>query len=193
MTATTAMTQQQNDQVSQAVKENSRSLLRFIRRQVPDAATAEDLLQDVFYQLVATIRQQDIESAGAWLFQVARNKITDWYRKKKTTSLDAMVETQQQHDEENEPRMISKAMYQSTATPEEAYARATFWRMLDDGLAQLPEAQRAAFEMHELQGLSFEEMSRISGEGLNTLLSRKRYAVVFLRKHLRELYNELND
>ncbi len=192
MTLTTEMTAQQNDKVSKAVKEQSKKLFSFIRRQVPDAETAEDLMRDVFYQMTSTVRSEEIERAGAWLFRVARNRITDWYRKKKSESLDAQLSRHNDEDEEvGGMDLISRAMFQEAKTPEEEYARQSFWQQLEEALEELPAEQREAFEMNELEGMQFKEMSEILGLPVNTLISRKRYAVLYLRDKLKEMYEEI--
>jgi RNA polymerase sigma factor (sigma-70 family) len=147
-------------------------LFRFIRARIGDEGDAEDLLQDVFFEFVANRNVlEPIENLTAWLFAVARNKIVDWYRRRKPApggedALDA-------------------------AGPEWSFWRSSFWEELEEALADLPEEQREVFVAHELQGVSFKEMAERSGEPLGTLLSRKHYAVVFLRKRLRDLRAEL--
>jgi RNA polymerase sigma factor (sigma-70 family) len=193
MTLTPQMTAAQEDKVTRAVKEQGRKLFDFIRKQVPDAETAEDLMQDVFYQFASTMRSAEIESVSAWLYHVARNKIIDWYRRKKAVSLEAAISSSIDDDQENDTGdLITTAMFQESKTPEEELARQMFWDLLDEALDELPREQRDAFVMNELEGMQFKDMSATTGVPVNTLITRKRYAVLYLRGRLRDLYNELS-
>ena len=171
--------------LEQTVHRERKRLFDFIRRRVRTRQDAEDILQDVFYQLVASYNvTEPIEKLTSWLFTVARNKIIDWYRKKKTESMptDEAVS--------GRPLNLEDILYDPDQNPDDLYLRSTVWTELADALDDLPEEQREVFVMHELQGKSFKEMAEITGEPINTLLSRKRYAVLFLRARLRELYGE---
>lgn len=149
---------------------------------------AEDILQDVFYQLVTSYSvTEPIEKLTAWLFTVARNKIIDWYRKQKPAALTSDA------DEEGAPFTLEDILFDPTEDPDEVYARSVVWTELADALDELPEAQRSVFVMHELEGRSFKEIAKMTGEPINTLLSRKRYAVLFLREKLQELYDEFGN
>lgn len=165
------------------VRERSR-LGNFIRKRVTDPAEAEDILQDVFYEFVEEYRlPESIEQASAWLFRVARNRIIDRFRKKKPVSLS-------ETGDEEEYR-LDLALPSPDAGPEAEYARAVLLDALRDALDELPEAQREVFVEHELDGRSFKEMAARSGVAINTLLARKRYAVLHLRERLQTVYDEL--
>ena len=144
-------------------------------------------MQDVFYQLVTSYSvTEPIERLTSWLFTVAKNKIIDWYRKRRPQSLPL--------DEENEgPLNLENILFDPAQNPDEVYTRSLVWTSLTNALDDLPEEQRQVFVMHELEGKSFREIAEITGEPVNTLLSRKRYAVLFLREQLRELYDELQN
>ncbi len=159
----------------------------FIRRRVRTDADAEDILQDVFYQLVTSFSvTEPIERVTSWLFTVAKNKIIDWYRKRRPQALPL-------HDEGGGPLNLEEILFDPGQSPDDVYARSMFWTELADALEELPEPQREVFVLHELEGKSFKEISEMTGEPLNTLLSRKRYAVLFLRERLRDLYEELQN
>jgi RNA polymerase sigma factor (sigma-70 family) len=149
---------------------------------------AEDILQDVFYQLAASYSvTEPIENLTAWLFTVARNKITDWYRKRRPVAL------HERGDEivEGVPTNPGEILFDLQDGPDRAYWRSTVWSALAEALDELPEEQRAVFVWHELEGRSFKEIAVLTGEPMNTLLSRKRYAVLALRERLQDLYDEL--
>jgi RNA polymerase sigma factor (sigma-70 family) len=169
-----------------AVKTERRRLFDFIRRRVRSEADAEDILQDVFYQLASTDSvTEPIEQLTSWLFTVARNKIIDWYRKRKPEPIP--VETQ---DDDERPG-VSDLLLDPRQNPDDVYARSILWDTFADALDDLPVNQREVFVMHEFEGKSFKEIAELTGEPVNTLLSRKRYAVLFLREQLQELYDEL--
>ena len=190
LTFDSVMTERQNQSIQETVKKESPRLLDFIRRRIPDADDAEDILQDVFFQLIENARLfKPIEDVGAWLFTVARNKITDRFRKKKPESL----EKQMLHSREEEGEMLnlSDILPAKNDSPENKMLRTAVMEELEDALDDLPKEQREVFLLHEIDGKSFKEISEITGASVNTLLSRKRYAVLFLRGRLKELYNEL--
>lgn len=171
--------------LEEAVGAEHRHLFDFIRRRVRTTEDAEDILQDVLFQFVASYSvTEPIEKLTAWLFRVARNKIIDWYRKKRPDSLP--------RDEANpgEPINLEDILYDNSMSPDSLYARSVVWSELSDALEDLPEEQREAFVMHELEGKSFKEIAAETGEPVNTLLSRKRYAVLALRERLQDLYDE---
>jgi len=171
--------------VERTFRSERRRLLEFIRRRVRTEEDAEDILQDVFYQLVTGYNvAEPIEKLTSWLFTVARNKVIDWYRKRKHESLPPSF------DDDSVPLNLEGILYDPTQNPDEVYARSLVWTELADALDELPEEQRDVFVMHELEGKSFKEMAELTGEPMNTLLSRKRYAVLFLREKLQELYDE---
>ena len=149
---------------------------------------AEDILQDVFYQLVTSYSvTEPIEKLTAWLFTVARNKIIDWYRKQKPVTLTS------DGNEDGTALTLEDILFDPKENPDEVYARSLVWTELADALDELPEEQRVVFVMHELEGRSFKEIAELTGEPVNTLLSRKRYAVLFLREKLQELYDEFRN
>ncbi len=172
--------------VESAVKNERRRLFDFIRRRVRSEQDAEDILQDVFYQLAASESvTEPIEQLTSWLFTVARNKIVDWYRKRRPE----LMPTGSERGEEE--FLFSEILRDSRQDPDDVYARSLLWSQFTDALEELPDNQREVFVMHEFEGRSFKEIAAITGEPVNTLLSRKRYAVLFLREQLRELYEEL--
>src|SRR2546430_141251 len=174
--------------ISESVAEQRARLRSFIRRRVPDPLDAEDILQDVFYKLMEANRLlMPIEHATGWLFRVARNRITDLFRKKKPQSFgEISVE-----GEGGELLQLEDLLPSPEAGPEAVYVRNLLLEELELALDELPEEQREAFVGHELEGRSFKEMAEETGGNVNTLLSRKRYAVLHLRKRLQSLYDEL--
>jgi RNA polymerase sigma factor (sigma-70 family) len=167
-----------------------RKLFDYIKRKISNEDDAEDILQDVFYQFWNALREGPIEQAGAWLYRVAENKIIDWYRKKKPVSLDAMNEFSKTDEDDSILVRLEDSLTDLAELPDELLSRASFWEVLNEALDDLPLEQRQVFEMYEIQGLSFKEIEKATGVPMNTLLSRKHYAVLFLRKRLQELYNE---
>jgi RNA polymerase sigma factor (sigma-70 family) len=174
-------------QLSEIIAVERSRLRNFIRKRVPNEADVEDLLQEVFYKLVEANRLlMPIEHVTAWLFRVARNRITDLLRKKKPESFsDAAVE-----DEDGELLQIEDLLPSPDAGPEALYARSVLLDELELALDELPDEQRAVFVAHELEGRSFKELSAESGVNVNTLLSRKRYAVLHLRERLQSIHDE---
>src|SRR6266851_38453 len=172
---------EQDRQISEIVAEERSRLRNFIRRRVPDPADAEDILQEVFYKLVEANRLlMPIDHVTGWLFRVARNRITDFFRKKKPESFsDTAV------GDENDELLPSP-----DAGPEALYARNVLLDELELAVDELPKEQRAVFVAHELEGRSFKEIAAATGVSVNTLLSRKRYAVLHLRERLQSIYDE---
>lgn len=166
---------------------HQRARLRgFIRKRVPDPADAEDILQDVFYELVEAARLvKPVEEVGAWLFRIARNRIIDLFRKKKTENLEAIGA-----DSEAEVASFEDLLPSPDGGPDAAYTRRLLLDELDAALDELPEEQRFVFVAHELEGRSFKQLADETGVGLNTLLSRKRYAVLHLRERLQAIHDE---
>lgn len=182
------VTIERNASAEAAVRAERKRLFEFIRRRVRTEEDAEDIMQDVFYQLVASYSvTEPIEKLTSWLFTVARNKIIDWYRKRKPGILN------REDEETGEPLNLEDILFDPTQNPDEVYARSLVWTELAGALDELPEEQRDVFVMHELEGRSFKEIAEITGEGINTLLSRKRYAVLRLRESLQELYDEFQN
>ena len=180
-----ALMAEQDKRIAETVTRERGRLGNFIRRRVPDAIEAEDILQDVFYEFVAAYRlPESIEQAGAWLFRVARNRIIDRFRKKKEESLPEIS------GEDGEGSWLDEVLPSAEAGPEAEYARRVLMEELVAALAELPQDQRAVFIAHELDGRSFKELAAESGVGVNTLLARKRYAVMYLRARLQIIYDE---
>jgi len=178
---------EQDRQISEIVAKERSRLRNFIRRRVPDPSDAEDIVQDVFYKLVEANRLlMPIEHVTGWLFSVARNRITDLFRKKKPeTFSDTAVE-----DEDGELLRIEDLLPSPDAGPEALYVRNVLLDELELALDELPDEQREVFLAHELEGRSFKELSAKGGVSINSLLSRKRYAVLYLRKRLQDIYDE---
>src|SRR5213594_14481 len=178
---------EQDQRISEVVKRERSRLRNFIRRRVADPSDVEDILQDVFYRLVEANRLlMPIEHVTGWLFRVARNRITDLFRKKRPeTFSDAAVE-----DEDGELLQIEDLLPSPDAGPEALYVRNLLLDELELALDELPDEQREAFVAHELEGRSFKELSAESGVNVNTLLSRKRYAVLHLRERLQSIHDE---
>jgi RNA polymerase sigma factor (sigma-70 family) len=180
-------TVEQDQKISEAVERDQAKLRNFIRRRVPDPGDAEDILQDVFYELVEAYRvMQPIEQVTAWLYRVARNRITDLLRKKRPDQL----RSESAPSEDGEPPLLRDLLPSQDAGPEAAYARSVLLEELDDALEELPEEQRAVFIAHEIEGYSFKEIAAQTGVGVKTLLSRKHYAVLHLRQRLQAIYAE---
>ncbi len=170
-----------NDRIAEIFRREQGRLRSFVRKRVADEGDVEDILQDVFYELVeANWLMKPVEQAGAWLFRVARNRIVDLFRKKRPVPID-----------EGEDFRIEDLLPSPEAGPDAAYARSLLWEELEQALAELPAEQRAAFIAHEIDGRSFKEIARETGVSLNTLLSRKRYAVLHLRERLKEINEEI--
>jgi RNA polymerase sigma factor (sigma-70 family) len=184
------MTEQQTRIIEQAVSKERTKLFRFIKNRVANEEDAQDILQDVYYQLASNHGiVEGIENMASWLYRVARNKIIDWYRKRKTESID----TSSSFDDEEDEGYFSQLAGLSTVdadNPDELFERTLVWETMYEALNELPEEQREVFVLHELENKSFNEISEITGVQLNTLLSRKRYAVVHLRERLKSMYDE---
>jgi RNA polymerase sigma factor (sigma-70 family) len=178
---------QQDQQISEAIERERPRLRNFIRRRVPDQSDAEDILQEVFSELVEAYRMmKPLEQVTAWLFRVARNRITDLFRsKKREASTEAAVTT-----EDGETLQWEDLLPAPDAGPESAYARRVLLEEMDAALDELPEEQREVFVAHEFLGYSFKELAEQTGVRVNTLLSRKHYAVLHLRERLQSIYDE---
>ena len=167
-----------DQQIEGTVRSTKDKLLHFIRSKVNDSGEAEDILQDVFYQFVeASDPEEPIAQVTSWLFTVARNKITDWYRKKRPQSFS-------RYSSNSTEASLDEFIDEIVASPERSLEGAFFREAMTQALAELPEAQRDVFIMHEIEGIPYEEIVKITGAPLNTLLSRKRYAVKYLRERL---------
>ena len=178
---------QQDQQISEAIERERPRLRNFIRRRVPDQSDAEDILQEVFSELVEAYRMmKPLEQVTAWLFRVARNRITDLFRsKKREASKEPAVTT-----EDGETLEWEDLLPAPDAGPESAYARSVLLEEMDAALDELPEEQREVFVAHELLGYSFKELAEQTGVSVNTLLSRKHYAVLHLRERLQSIYDD---
>lgn len=185
------MTAEQEQRLSATIRREQRRLRNFIRRRVADEGDAEDILQEVFYELVNSYRlMKPVEQAGAWLFRVARNRITDLFRRNQArprAEAEAAV-----LDDDDRPR-LEELLPAADAGPEAAYARRVLLEELDLALGELPEAQRAVFVAHELEGRSFKELAAETGLSINTLLVRKHYAVLYLRARLQAIHDEFGS
>ncbi len=182
------MTAELEQQISTQIARERPRLRNFIRKRVADPSDVEDILQDVFSELVESYRlMKPVEQVGAWLFRVARNRITDLFRKRKT---EAVSELETYDGSSHEPGRIDEMLPSMEAGPDAAYARGVLLEELAAALDELPEAQREVFMAHELEGRSFKDLAAETGLSVNTLLSRKHYAVVYLRRRLQAIYED---
>jgi RNA polymerase sigma factor (sigma-70 family) len=180
----------QDQRISEAISRDEPRLRNFIRRRVADASEAEDILQDVFYELVEAYRMmKPVEHVTAWMFRVARNRIIDLFRRKTREAV--RMEPDSQSD--GEAQSLEELLPSPDAGPDSSYVRKMLLEELEDALEELPEEQREAFVAHELMGYSFKEMAEQTGVGVNTLLSRKHYAVQHLRERLQSIYDEFRE
>ena len=186
-TITPGMPASTGKNISGLIGRFGKQLLGFIRKRVDSQADAEDILQDVWYQLTTAVDTEPIEQVSGWLFKVARNKIIDRYRKKQPDSLDQLLD----RGEFTDGPELAAILLDKGDDPETANLRSLFWKALYEALDQLPEEQRTVFVWNELDGLSFKEIAERTGEKVNTLISRKRYAVLGLRERLLHLYQEI--
>jgi RNA polymerase sigma factor (sigma-70 family) len=184
------MALEQDQRISEVVKREQSRLRNFIRRRVPDPLDAEDILQDVFYRLVEANRLlMPIEHVTGWLFRVARNRITDLFRKKEPENFSEIEPA----DEDGVLLRLEDLLPSPDVGPEALYARNVLLNELELALDELPEEQREVFVAHEFDGRSFKKMSAETGVSVNTLLSRKRYAVLHLRERLQRVYDEFME
>jgi RNA polymerase sigma factor (sigma-70 family) len=181
------LTIEQDQRIFEAVEREQLRLRNFIRKRVPGEFDAEDILQDVFFELVEAYRlMKPVEQVGAWLFRVARNRITDFFRKKKPEAFDV-------RGSDGEAFALEDLLPSPEAGPEAEYARRVLLEELEAALDELPDEQRDVFVAHEIQGRSFKELAVETGVSVNTLLSRKHYAVLHLRERLQAIYDEFRD
>lgn len=170
----------ENRRIADVVQRERRRLLAFIRRWVPDEYEAEDILQDVFYELTEALRlMKPVEHVGAWLFRVARNRVIDRFRKKRPEPADLSA--------------LEDLLPSGDAGPEAAYARGVLLEEVNAALDELPEEQREAFVQTAIEGRSFKELAEKTGVNVNTWLSRKHYAVLHLRRRLQQVYDEFRN
>ena len=186
------MTAADKIEIEKLVKEEQGRLLGFIRKRVEDEEDARDIAQDVYYQLTVGFNDiRKVASLTSWLFSVARNRITDHYRKKRPERLSDKVVAGGSGEEA--PLKLENILPSLTHSPEDEYMRGVIWETIEACLERLPEAQREVFVMTEFEDMSYKEISELTGEGINTLLSRKRYAVTYLREQLQELYTQIKE
>ncbi len=186
------MALEQNERIQRTVEKERKRLLQFIRKRVDNVADAEDILQDVLYQFTQYLRLgTDIDSLTGWLFAVTRNRITDWFRKKKE---DRFSDTAIEMADGEGPLYLSDILPDASAQTDVPMLRKFMSEAITEAIDELPEEQRYVFLQHEVEGRSFKEIAAETGISVNTLLSRKRYAVLSLRERLAQLYKELlND
>ena len=185
-----AMTEQ-DERISEAIGRERPRLRNFIRRRVADPSDAEDVLQDVFYELIAAYRMmKPVEQVTAWLYRVARNRIIDLFRRKEREALRNEPATIL---EDGEMLQLEDLLPSADAGPDAAYARSLLLEELDAALGELPDEQREVFLAHELMGYSFKELAAETGASVNTLLSRKHYAVLHLRERLDAIHREFGQ
>ncbi|HEV3249802.1 MAG TPA: sigma-70 family RNA polymerase sigma factor [Puia sp.] len=187
LTIPTVMSVSSRKNISSVISQFGKRLAGFIRSRVSSEADAEDILQDVWYQLTATVDTEPIEQVNSWLFRVARNKIIDSYRKKKPDSLDDAFFG----EEEEGDFSLKDILFDNSRNPEAEHLRNLFWKELREALQELPEEQRNVFVWNELEDVPFKNIAEKTGENISTLISRKRYAVLHLRERLMTLYEEI--
>ncbi len=181
---------EENRRISEVIQRERRRLLQFIRNRVDDRGDAEDILQDVFYELIEAYRlMKPLEHVGAWLYRVARNRIVDRFRKKRPESFGEVSGD----SGAEESLRLEDLLSSPEAGPEAAYARSVLLEELEAALEELPKEQRDIFIAHEIDGRSFKQLAEETGLSINTLLSRKRYAVLHLRRRLEAIYEEFRS
>jgi RNA polymerase sigma factor (sigma-70 family) len=188
---TATMAAEQNRLLEETIQRERRRLLEFIRKRIPQEEDPEDVLQDVFTELTEAFRvERVIDRVSGWVYRVARNKIADLFRRRRTESLEARYE--REYGDGEEGLGLNDLLPDPSAGPEAEYARRVIMSELMLALDELPEEQRWVFWENEIEERPFRELAEEAGVSLNTLLSRKRYAVLFLRERLRDLYDDLN-
>jgi len=185
------MVSERNTKIEATIKKERKRLFNFIRKNVSIEEDAEDILQDVLYQFTSGFDEIEyFEKVSSWLFQTARNKIIDLYRKKKPVSINYNL----LNDDSNvETLSLADILPDLSSCPDKVYLQNLIWEELQDALEELPEEQKVVFEMNEFEQMSFKEISELTGVPVNTLLSRKRYAVLYLRKRLKNIYKEIQQ
>jgi RNA polymerase sigma factor (sigma-70 family) len=185
------MSPKESEKIGAVYKDERKRLLGYIKNRVSDRIEAEDILQDVFYQLTLGFRDiRRIENLTAWIYKVADNRITDLFRKKKPVSISYSDSAKADDDG---PLSLEEILPSLGSTPEEDEIKELIWDAIEETLSELPEVQRSVFVATEFDGMSFKEISEETGTGVNTLISRKRYAVLALRERLNELYKLLTN
>jgi RNA polymerase sigma factor (sigma-70 family) len=185
------MSPKESEKIGAVYKDERKRLLGYIRNRVPDSFEAEDILQDVFYQLTVGFRDiRRIENLTAWIYTVTNNRITDLFRKKKPLHISY---SESSKDDEEGPLSLEDILPSLGSTPEDEEIKELIWEAIEETLSELPDEQRSVFVANEFDGMSFKEISEETGTGINTLISRKRYAVLALRERLNELYKLLTN
>ena len=182
-----SMSEQRSTSLTSIVQQFGKKLFGFVRGKVKTTEDAEDIIQDVWYQLSNLTNVQDVENVGAWIYQVARNKVTDRYRKKTTDSLENYAYS----GEDGEFNFKDILLMDDSNNPELGHFKELFWDELMDALDELPSNQREVFVLNELEDFTLQEIADQKGENIKTIISRKGYAVKHLRNKLNHLYNEL--
>ena len=185
------MSPKESEKIGAVYKDERKRLLGYIRNRISDRVEAEDILQDVFYQLTVGFRDiRRLENLTTWLYKVADNRITDLFRKKRHVSINY---NENAKDDDDGPLALEEILPSLGSTPEEEEIKELIWEAIEETLSELPEEQRDVFVANEFEDRSFKEISENTGIGVNTLISRKRYAVLALRERLNELYNLLKN
>jgi RNA polymerase sigma factor (sigma-70 family) len=185
------MSPKESEKIGTVYKNERNRLLGYIRNRIPDRIEAEDILQDVFYQLTVGFRDiRRIENLTAWIYKVTDNRIIDLFRKKKPVNVSYSENIK--NDEEG-PLSLEEILPSLGSTPDDEEIKALIWEAIEEILSELPEEQRSVFVANEFDGMSFKEISEKTGTGINTLISRKRYAVIALREGLNQLYKLLTN
>ncbi len=185
---TNQMTRVQRNRVEDAFKKDRGKLFNFIKKRGLVEEEAEDILQDVFYQFIQAYNSiQNIERSTSWLFTVARNKVTDYFRKKRPVKFSEMAFS----ENEDEEYLLADLMPDLSDLPDDRFARNLLWEAIIEALDELPEVQRSVFIQHEFESLSYKQIAQVSNAPVNTLISRKRYAILHLRNRLKIFYEEL--
>jgi RNA polymerase sigma factor (sigma-70 family) len=185
------MSPKESEKIGAVYKDERQRLLGYIRNRIPDSVEAEDILQDVFYQLTVGFNDiRRIETLTAWLYKVADNRIIDLFRKKKPVTMSYRDNAK---DDDDDPLTLEEILPSLGSTPEDEEIKDLIWETIEETLSQLPEEQKDVFVANEFEDMSFREISEKTGVGVNTLISRKRYAVLALREKLGELYKLLKN
>jgi RNA polymerase sigma factor (sigma-70 family) len=185
------MSPKESEKIGAVYKDERKRLLGYIINRIPDRIEAEDILQDVFYQLTVGFNDiRRIESLTAWLYRVADNRITDLFRKKKPVNISF---SEHAKIDEDDPLKLEEILPSLGSTPEDDEIKDMIWVAIEETLSALPREQRSVFVQNEFEEMSFKEISEKTGVGINTLISRKRYAVIALREKLNELYKLLKN
>lgn len=180
------MLEDKNSYLLKTIQDYGKGLLSFIRRRVKNDEDAQDILQDIWYKLSSAVNTAPVEQTSAWLYRVARNQITDKHRKHSESLLDDIFSDDDDPD-------YSAILFPDSSTPETEYVRNLFWEHLFKALDELPEEQKQVFIWQEIDDIPFQQIAAQTGVNVQTLVSRKRYAVLHLRKRLKQLYDELTD